>query len=322
MRIASPPTDHSCFYGVDTPERSKLLAARMDLEAMADYIQADSLAFVSIDGLYRAVGDEKRNKRCPQFCDACFTGEYPTRLTDYDARAASWKRRNEAAGRPIALVTGASRGIGAATAQALAAGAHVIVTARDAKALEGVEQAIHEAGGTATIAPMDLTETDAIARLAKAVAERWGKLDVLVVNAGVLPRSPRHRYRPQGLQPRHRHQHAGNPGPAHQLRSAAAQGGGGRVIGLTTSVATKPRAFWGAYAATKAAQEVLLDCYAQEVGNISPVKVAIVDPGATRTAMRARAYPGEDPMSLKTPDVVAGVALLGEDFASPHRIRV
>jgi NAD(P)-dependent dehydrogenase (short-subunit alcohol dehydrogenase family) len=148
---------------------------------------------------------------------------------------------------------------------------------------------------------MDLTETDAIARLAKAVADRWGKLDVLVVNAGVLPSSPRHRYRPQGLQPRHRHQHAGNPGPAHQLRSAAAQGGGGRVIGLTTSVATRPRAFWGAYAATKAAQEVLLDCYAQEVGNISAVKVAIVDPGATRTAMRARAYPGEDPMSLKTP---------------------
>jgi NAD(P)-dependent dehydrogenase (short-subunit alcohol dehydrogenase family) len=239
-------------------------------------------------------------------------------------RAASWKRRNEAAGRPIALITGASRGIGAATAQALAAGAHVIITARDAKALEGVEQAIHEAGGTATIAPMDLTETDAIARLAKAVAERWGKLDVLVVNAGVLPRSPRHRHRPQGLQPRHRHQHAGHPGPAHQLRSAAAQGGGGRVIGLTTSVATRPRAFWGAYAATKAAQEVLLDCYAQEVGNISPVKVAIVDPGATRTAMRARAYPGEDPMSLKTPDVVAKaiLALLGEDFASPHRIRV
>ncbi len=86
MRIASPPTDHSCFYGVDTPERAKLLAARMDLEAMADYIQADSLAFVSIDGLYRAVGQSDRKPACPQFCDACFTGEYPTRLTDYDAQ--------------------------------------------------------------------------------------------------------------------------------------------------------------------------------------------------------------------------------------------
>lgn len=82
MRIASPPTEHSCFYGVDTPERSKLLAARMDLAAMADFIQADSLAFVTIDGLYRAVGEEKRKPKCPQFCDACFTGDYPTRLTD------------------------------------------------------------------------------------------------------------------------------------------------------------------------------------------------------------------------------------------------
>jgi amidophosphoribosyltransferase len=87
MRIASPPTENSCFYGVDTPERSKLLAARMDLEAMADYIQADSLAFISIDGLYRAVGQSDRNPACPQFCDACFTGEYPTRLTDYSAQA-------------------------------------------------------------------------------------------------------------------------------------------------------------------------------------------------------------------------------------------
>ncbi|KPF65469.1 amidophosphoribosyltransferase [Porphyrobacter sp. AAP60] len=82
FRVASPPTAHSCFYGVDTPERSKLLAARMDLEPMRQFIKADSLAFVSIDGLYRAVGSQKRNAACPQFCDACFTGDYPTRLTD------------------------------------------------------------------------------------------------------------------------------------------------------------------------------------------------------------------------------------------------
>ena len=82
MRIASPPTEHSCFYGVDTPERSKLLAARMDVKAMAEFIQADSLAFVSIDGLYRAVGLAGRNAACPQYCDACFSGDYPTRLTD------------------------------------------------------------------------------------------------------------------------------------------------------------------------------------------------------------------------------------------------
>jgi amidophosphoribosyltransferase len=86
MRIASPPTEHSCFYGVDTPERSKLLAANMDIKAMADFIKADSLAFVSIDGLYRAVGEAKRNSKCPQFCDACFTGDYPTKLTDFNGR--------------------------------------------------------------------------------------------------------------------------------------------------------------------------------------------------------------------------------------------
>ena len=88
MRIASPPTGHSCFYGVDTPERNKLLAARMDIAEMAEFIVADSLAFVSIDGLYRAVGETGRNNACPQHCDACFTGQYPTPLTDMAEREA------------------------------------------------------------------------------------------------------------------------------------------------------------------------------------------------------------------------------------------
>ena len=88
MRVASPPTGHSCFYGVDTPERSKLLAARMDVPDMAEFIKADSLAFVTIDGLYRAVGEKQRNAACPQHCDACFTGDYPTRLTDMGERDA------------------------------------------------------------------------------------------------------------------------------------------------------------------------------------------------------------------------------------------
>ncbi len=86
FRVASPPTAHSCYYGVDTPERSKLLAAQMDVEPMREFIHADSLAFISIDGLYRAVGAEKRNNGCPQFCDACFTGDYPTTLTDASER--------------------------------------------------------------------------------------------------------------------------------------------------------------------------------------------------------------------------------------------
>jgi amidophosphoribosyltransferase len=84
MRIASPPTRHSCFYGVDTPQRAKLLAANHDIEGMRSFIQADSLSFISIEGLYRAVGEERRNDIRPQYCDACFTGDYPTRLTDHD----------------------------------------------------------------------------------------------------------------------------------------------------------------------------------------------------------------------------------------------
>jgi len=84
MRIASPPTRHSCFYGVDTPERAKLLAAKMDVGGMTDFIHADSLAFVSIDGLYKALGEEGRAAARPSHCDACFTGDYPTSLTDQD----------------------------------------------------------------------------------------------------------------------------------------------------------------------------------------------------------------------------------------------
>jgi amidophosphoribosyltransferase len=87
MRIASPPTRHSCFYGVDTPERGKLLAHKMDVAQMAAYIHADSLAFVSIEGLYRALGESRREDEFPQYCDACFTGDYPTTLTDFDDSA-------------------------------------------------------------------------------------------------------------------------------------------------------------------------------------------------------------------------------------------
>jgi len=82
MRISSPPTSHSCFYGIDTPERKQLLAARMDEKGMAEFIGADSLSFITIDGLYRAMGFKERDAKQPQYCDACFTGDYPTELTD------------------------------------------------------------------------------------------------------------------------------------------------------------------------------------------------------------------------------------------------
>ncbi len=223
----------------------------------------------------------------------------------------------------VALVTGASRGIGAATAIALAgAGAHVVLTARDAKALEAVEQAIHEKGGSATIAPMDLAEPDAIARLAQAVAQRWQALDILVINAALLPQLTS----VADIEPQAWNKAITVNVLATQALLAAfdrmlRNSPDARVIGLSSSVGRSPRAFWGAYGSTKAAFDTLLECYAQETANISKVRVAIVNPGATRTAMRARAYPGEDPASVKPPEAVAErlLSLLGEQFPSGYR---
>lgn len=226
----------------------------------------------------------------------------------------------------IALVTGASRGIGAATAEALAReGAHVIVTARTGVGLEEVEDRIHEAGGTATIAPLDLTEQDSIPKLAAALSERWDKLDLLILNAAML----------------------GSLSPVPQIdgkefnkvltlnllaqRSLIAafdpllrKSEAGRLLAITSSVGRHPRAYWGAYGASKAALETLVLAYAEEVRNIAPLRVAIVDPGSTATKMRERAYPGEDPSTLKPPRAVAEaiVELLRRDFETGERLEV
>jgi len=218
----------------------------------------------------------------------------------------------------VALVTGASRGIGAATAIALAAqGAHVVLTARTAGGLEEVEEAIFAAGGSATIAPMDLLETDSIPRLAAAVAERWGKLDLLVLNAAALGTlsaiaafDPKEVAKTLALNVSAQAALIGAFDPL--LRKAD----NGRVIGLTSTVARKPRAFWGLYGATKAAFENIVLSYGEEVRNLTKVRVALLNPGATRTKMRARAYPGEAPESVKPPETVAEriVALLAADF--------
>jgi NAD(P)-dependent dehydrogenase (short-subunit alcohol dehydrogenase family) len=225
-----------------------------------------------------------------------------------------------------ALVTGASRGIGAATAKALAAaGAHVILVARKVKALEAVEDEIHAAGGTSTIAPLDLTEPDAVTRLATAIAGRWDKLDILVLSAAYLPElTPVAQIEPkqfnQVLLTNLVSAQAMIAGFDTMLRNAEA----GRVIGLTSSLGSTPRAYWGAYGATKAAFENLLETYGAEVEKLSRLRVAIIDPGATRTEMRARAFPGEDPQTVKAPDVVADrlVALLVEGFDKLHRERI
>lgn len=226
----------------------------------------------------------------------------------------------------VALVTGSSRGIGAETAKALAAaGAHVILTGRDVKALEAVEDAIHDAGGQSTIAPLDLTEGDSIARLATAIAGRWDKLDILVISAAYLPSlTPV----TQIDQKQFSQAITVNLLATQALLAAfdplLKRADKGRVIGLTSSVGSDPRAFWAAYGSTKAAFESLLDSYAQEVEKIAGVRVAIVDPGATRTAMRAKAYPGEDPATVKPPETVAAqiTQMLVEDFATRHRERV
>ena len=226
----------------------------------------------------------------------------------------------------IALVTGASRGIGAATAQAVAAaGAHVVLTARKAKDLEAVEEAIHAAGGTATIAPLDLTESDSIARLANAVSERWDRLDIMVINAAMLPPlTPVTQIEQKSFNQALTLNVLATQALLANFDPLLKRSDGGRVVGLTSSVGESPRAFWGAYAASKAAFDTLLACYAQEVEKISSVRVAIVDPGATRTQMRARAYPGEDPQTVKPPETVAEaiVDLLGKDFATGSRVRV
>lgn len=224
----------------------------------------------------------------------------------------------------LALVTGASRGIGAATAEALAAaGAHVVLTARTEAALIEVEDRIHASGGKATIAPLDLRDFDAIDRLAAALFARWGKLDILIVNAATLGSL--------------------TPVPHIDLKewdqvvalnltagmrlirafdSLLRASDAGRLLNLTSTVATEPRAYWGPYAATKAALDTLVLTYGEEVAAVSPVRVGIVNPRATATAMRARAFPGEDATTLKPPAAVAEaiVALLAADFDSGARV--
>ncbi|RYD67741.1 MAG: SDR family NAD(P)-dependent oxidoreductase [Sphingomonadales bacterium] len=226
----------------------------------------------------------------------------------------------------LALVTGASRGIGAATALALGkAGAHVILTARTAGGLEEIEEAIDAAGGTATIAPMDLTENESIARLASAIGERWEALDMLVLNAaslGSLSTISAIDFKEfaKVLTLNVTAQAALLASFDPMLRKAEQA----RVLGVTSSVGRIPRAYWGTYGASKAAFENLLLSYGEEVRHISGIRVGTIDPGATRTNMRARAFPGEDPQTLKTPEVVGAriAALMRGGFDTGHFERV
>jgi NAD(P)-dependent dehydrogenase (short-subunit alcohol dehydrogenase family) len=226
----------------------------------------------------------------------------------------------------LALVTGASRGIGAATAEALAAaGAHVVLVARTASALEAVEERIHETGGSATIAPLDLSQGESIGKLGSAIAERWNKLDVLVLNAAMLGSlTP-----VQDIDPKEYTRLLTLNLLANQALIAAfdpllKKAERADVVGLTSSVGAEPRAFWGAYGSSKAALEALLGAYADETEYLGRIRVHIVDPGATRTRMRANAFPGEEPESVKRPEVVAKVIveLIVTDLPTGQKLRV
>ena len=226
----------------------------------------------------------------------------------------------------LALVTGASRGIGAATAEALAAaGAHVILTARTASGLEEIEEKIDAAGGSATIAPMDLTDGDHIKKLADAVAERWGSLDMMILNAAMLGSlSPVEHLDPKELGRVFALNVHANQALIAAFDPLLRRSDKAEVVGVSSSVGSEPRAFWGGYGASKAAFETLLAAYADETAHAGKLRVQIVDPGATRTRMRQLAFPGEEPDALKAPEVVAAAIverLLG-DTATGSRWRV
>ena len=233
---------------------------------------------------------------------------------------------HDALGGRVAIVIGASRGIGAATARALgAAGAHVVLTARTAGGLEEVEEAIYASGGSATIAPMDLTENESIARLAAAIGERWQALDMLVLNAaslGTLSSVSAIDFKEfaKVLTLNVTAQAAILAAFDPMLRKASQA----RVLGVTSSVGRTPRAYWGVYGASKAGFENLILSYGEEVRQLSGVRAALLDPGATRTKMRARAFPGEDPQTVKAPEAVAEriAALMASGFETCHYERV
>lgn len=226
----------------------------------------------------------------------------------------------------IALVTGASRGIGAATARSLAArGAHVLLVGRTTGGLEETEEAIHQAGGTATIAPLDLADGDSIGRLAAAVGERWGKLDILVLNAAMLGTlAPLPSIDAKEFSRLLTLNVAANQALIAAFDPWLRQSARPRLIAVTSSVGQQPRAYWGAYGASKAALENLVLTYGDEMEGLGDLRVAILDPGATATAMRKDAFPGEDETRLKQPSVVgeAIADLLTGDFATGSRIRV
>jgi len=221
----------------------------------------------------------------------------------------------DTAARPLAgrhaLVTGATRGIGQATALALAeAGAHIIAVGRTSGALEELDDAIVKAGSTATLVPLDLKDGPGIDRLGGAIYERFGKLDIFIGNAGVLgPMTPLAQVEPKEWDDAIAVNLTANWRLVRSLDPLLRLSDAGRAVLVSSGAAYKARAFWGTYAVTKAGLELLGRTWAAEVANISALRVNLLNPGPTRTRMRAKAFPGEDPETLPTPEEVAASIL-------------
>ncbi|MEK1876373.1 MAG: SDR family NAD(P)-dependent oxidoreductase [Rhizobium altiplani] len=224
----------------------------------------------------------------------------------------------------IALVTGASRGIGYFTALELAkAGAHVIACARTVGGLEDLDDAIKAAGGSAaTLVPFDLADMNAIDALGASIFERWGKLDILVANAGVLGViSPIGHVEAKTFE---KVMNINVTATWRLIRSVdplLSRSDAGRAVILSSGAAHKCRPFWGPYSASKAAVEALARTWAGETQR-TPLRITSVDPGATRTAMRAQAVPGEDPEALPHPSKVAKaiLPLVGPDVTETGKL--
>ena len=206
----------------------------------------------------------------------------------------------------LALVTGATRGVGRAVALAYAReGAHLILVGRTAGALEEVDDEIRAGGGTATLLALDLKAHDKIDALGPTIYQRWGKLDVLVGNAGILgPLSPLGHVTADAWNEVLEINLTANWRLIRTLDPLLRRSQAGRAIFVTSGAAAAPSAYWGPYAASKAGLEALVRVYAQEVES-TPVRANLVNPGPTRTRMRAKAFPGEDPASLKPPEHTA-----------------
>ena len=210
----------------------------------------------------------------------------------------------------IALVTGASRGIGAALALELAAaGAHVVAVARTVGGLEEVDDKIKAAGGAATLVPLDVTDSDGIERLALALNERYGRLDVLIGNAGIIgPLSPLGHIEPKNWDNLIAVNITANWQLIRCMDPLLQRASAGRAVFLTSAVAYKGRAYWGPYAASKAALDALARAYAAECAT-TPVRVNLFAPGPTRTRMYLGAFPGVDPTTLPSPEEVTKAIL-------------